>query len=270
VSSHSYRVRRGDTLSGIAARAGVSVRYLAALNHIRRPGLIFVGSKLTLPGGGGGAPSSPGAPSMVLASARSYAVQPGDTLSGIALRAGVSLRALAALNRINPRGVLFAGATLTLPAGSQPVGPPTAGGGDAPPYPTPERVTAAEVEQIAADNGVPGSLAAAIGWQESGFNNDFVSSANARGVMQILPKTWRWIGRNLSAGTPLSPASALDNVRAGVLFLHSLLNATDGNAALAVAGYIQGLSSVRRRGMYAETRQYVRDVLSLRRTFGGP
>jgi soluble lytic murein transglycosylase-like protein len=207
---------------------------------------------------------------MVLASAQSYVVQPGDTLSGIAARAGVSLRALAAVNRINAAGLLEAGAKLALPAGSRPVGPPGPTGVGQAPYPTPERVTATEVEQIAAANGVPGSLAAAIGWQESGFNNDFVSSADARGVMQILPKTWRWIGRNLNSGQRLAPASALDNVRAGVLFLHSLLDATGGDSALAVAGYIQGLASVRRRGMLPVTRQYVDDVLSLRRSFGGP
>jgi soluble lytic murein transglycosylase-like protein len=203
----------------------------------------------------------------VLASSQRYVVQPGDTLSGIAVRAGASLHELATLNRLAANGVLYAGATLTLPAGSRPVGPSAAG--DEPPYPTPERVTATQVEQIAAANGVPGSLAAAIGWQESGFNNDFVSYANARGVMQILPRTWRWIGSNLAAGMPLAPASALDNVRAGVLFLHSLLNATDGNAALAVAGYIQGLASVRRRGMLPVTRQYVKDVLALQRMFAG-
>jgi LysM repeat protein len=272
-SVRSYVVRRGDTLSALAARAGVSVGYLAALNHIRRARLIFAGSVLRLPGGGAAFESTPAAPSSgrtVLTSQQSYVVQPGDTLSGIAARAGVSVRALAAVNRIRAARLIYAGATLMLPAGSQPVGAPAAGGAGEAPYPTPERVTATQVEQIAAENGVPGSLAAAIGWQESGFNNDFVSSANARGVMQILPKTWRWIGRTLTPGQPLAPASALDNVRAGVLFLHSLLDATGGNAALAVAGYFQGLRSVRRQGMYADTRQYVKDILSLQRSFGGP
>jgi soluble lytic murein transglycosylase-like protein len=88
--------------------------------------------------------------------------------------------------------------------------------------------------------------------------------------MQILPKTWSWIERSLDTGTPLAPASALDNVRGGVLLLRSLLMATNGNTALAAAGYIQGLRSVRAHGMFADTRRYVTDVLSLRRMFGGP
>jgi len=262
-TTHRYVVQRGDTLSAIAARAGVSLSDLVALNHIRRPGLLIAGSVLTLPGSAAGAPAS-----TRLESVQHYVVPAGDTLSGIAARAGISVGELADANGINPGGVLLAGATLTLPAGSRPVGPP--GTASQPPYPTPERVSASEVEQIATANGVPSSLAAAIGWQESGFNNDLVSSADARGVMQILPKTWSWIERALDPGTPLAPDSALDNVRGGVLLLHSLLMATHGNAALAAAGYIQGLDSVRSHGMYAVTRQYVTDVLSLRRMFGGP
>ncbi len=130
-------------------------------------------------------------------------------------------------------------------ATSQPVGAPAEGTPTDPPYPTPERVTASEVGSVAAANGVPASLAAAIAWQESGFNNDLVSSADARGVMQILPGTWDWIQHSLdTGGPPLAPASAADNVRGGVLLLHSLLNSTGGDPAMAAAGYYQGLPSV--------------------------
>ena len=52
-----------------------------------------------------------------------------------------------------------------------------------------------------------------------------------------------------------------------MLLLHALLDATGGDEALAIAGYIQGLSSVRRYGMFSVTRQYVRDVLALSRHF---
>ena len=59
---------------------------------------------------------------------------------------------------------------------------------------------------------MPASLATAIAWQESGFSNSVVSTANARGVMQILPGTWSWNRGNLAAGA-LDAKSALDNVR---------------------------------------------------------
>jgi soluble lytic murein transglycosylase-like protein len=131
-------------------------------------------------------------------------------------------------------------------------------------------VTAPQVGSIAAANGVPASLAAAIAWQESGFNNDLVSSADARGVMQILPGTWQWIQHTLdTGGPPLAPASAADNVRGGVLMLHSLLDATGGDPAMAAAGYFQGLPSVQQHGLYPETQRYVQNVLALQRQFGG-
>ena len=143
------------------------------------------------------------------------------------------------------------------------------GNPSAPPYPTPERVSASQVGSIASANGVSSSLAEAIGWQESGFNNDLVSTADARGVMQILPGTWDWIQRSLTAGSPLAPASASDNVRGGVLLLRSLLNSTGGDPAMAAAGYFQGLSSVQQNGLYPATQQYVNDVMALRQQFGG-
>jgi soluble lytic murein transglycosylase-like protein len=201
-------------------------------------------------------------------------------LSGIAARAGTTVSALAAMNGLNPRHYLLYGTVLRLPGGSttpsssvgntEPVGSAATGSLKAPPYPTPQRVTAGQIGSIAAANGVPPSLAQAIGMQESGFNNAAVSPAGARGVMQILPGTWNWIGSVLNrGGIPLAPASAFDNVRGGVIMLHALLSATGGNRALAAAGYYQGLSSVQRYGMFSDTKQYVRDVMALSHRFGG-
>ena len=219
-------------------------------------------------------------------------VQAGDTLSAIAARAGESVNALAAANGLDPNKFLITGTVLSVPAGSasgsavdvsmssassdsnaatsQPVGGPAQGTPTDPPYPTPERVTASEVGSVAAANGVPSSLADAIAWQESGFNNDLVSSADARGVMQILPGTWEWIQHSLdTGGPPLAPASAADNVRGGVLLLHSLLGSTGGDEAMAAAGYYQGLPSVMQNGVYPSTQNYVNSVLALESQFGG-
>ena len=46
-ATRAYTVRRGDTLSSISARLGVSVGTLATLNHISNPNLIFVGQRLS-------------------------------------------------------------------------------------------------------------------------------------------------------------------------------------------------------------------------------
>jgi LysM repeat protein len=276
-SGGSYVVQAGDTLSAIAARAGMSVDSLAALNGLDPSAYLLSGTVLRL---GSGASASAPASGGSASTGGSYVVQAGDTLSAIAARAGMSVDSLAALNGLNPDQYLLSGTVLKLSgttttattstsaAGSQPVGAAAEGSSGGPPYPTPERVTSSEVGSIAAANGVPPALADAIGWQESGFNNDLVSPADARGVMQILPGTWQWINSSL-APAPLSPNSAADNVRGGVLMLHSLLNATGGNEAMAAAGYYQGLPSVLQHGLYSDTQQYVNSVMSLASRFGG-
>jgi len=135
------------------------------------------------------------------------------------------------------------------------------------PVATPARLNAEQVKALAAQHGAPASLAAAIAWQESGFNNSMVSPANARGVMQVMPGTWDWVNRNL-APAPLDPQSATDNVRAGSLYLAQLLRQTGGDRRLAAAGYYQGLSSVRSRGMFEDTKRYVANVRTLSSRFG--
>jgi soluble lytic murein transglycosylase-like protein len=139
---------------------------------------------------------------------------------------------------------------------------------DAAPYPTEEFVSAATIAQLSAEHGVPGSLAAAIAWQESGFSNSVVSPANARGVMQLLPGTWAWVNGNM-VGEQLDPSSALDNVRAGVLYLGQLLRDTGWDIPTTIAAYYQGLGSVRSVGVLPATQQYVDDVLALQPRFGG-
>ncbi len=277
-----YVVRLGDTLTSIAQRMGTTVSQLAAANGLNPNGVLVAGTKLNLSGGGAvssdpdqdgdndaGASGSAG----VTSSAGSYVVRPGDTLTSIAQRAGTTVAQLAAANGLSPNGVLVAGRALTVPQGgvasttsgsSHSVSGTASSGG---PYPTPETVSGSEIASIAGANGVPASLAQAIGWQESGWNNSEVSSVGAVGVMQIVPSTWQWIQQNMAANT-LAPASAADNVRGGVLLLHSLLSLT-GSDSMAAAGYYQGLASVRAHGLYSDTQQYVNSVMALQQRFGG-
>jgi LysM repeat protein len=51
VPGHSYVVQRGDTLSAIALRSGISMWALARANNISNPALIYVGQVLHIPGG---------------------------------------------------------------------------------------------------------------------------------------------------------------------------------------------------------------------------
>ena len=47
--ARTYKVKRGETLSSIAAKFGTTTRKLAALNRIKDPSLIRVGQVLKLP-----------------------------------------------------------------------------------------------------------------------------------------------------------------------------------------------------------------------------
>jgi soluble lytic murein transglycosylase-like protein len=201
-------------------------------------------------------------------------VQSGDTLSSIAARSGATVGQVAWMNGLDPDGTLLSGTVLKLPTGSPlaaeaPAAPtaPTAVP-NAEPYATQASVTAADIGQVAAENGVSPSLAAALAWQESGFNNGFVSGANARGVMQLLPGTWTWVEEQL-AGRELDPHSAVENVRAGVLYLRQLIQDAGGDPARALAYYYQGAASVHDRGLLPETERYVDDVMALTSRFGG-
>jgi len=105
-------VAAGDTVSEIAARAGVSVVDLIAANHLSPDGLIAVGQKLVVPSGGTAATGQ------TTNSARpaTMTVAAGDSLSGIAARVGVSVQALVDLNHLKSADDIQAGQTLKVPA----------------------------------------------------------------------------------------------------------------------------------------------------------
>ena len=105
-----------------------------------------------------------------------------------------------------------------------------------------------DIAAVATRNGVPASLASAIAWQERGFNNAMVSSANARGVMQVMPGTWNWVQANL-ARRQLDPTLGDRQRRRRRAVPRPPAQETGGDPALAAAGYYQGIGSVRSIGM---------------------
>jgi soluble lytic murein transglycosylase-like protein len=275
-------------LWSIAAANNLTTRTVAAFNGLSENAQVVLGSSINVPTVAEGASTLSGtaAPQAAATSAPaatasgapavlgSYIVRAGDTLSGLAAGAGVSTASMAAANGLDPAAPLLTGTVLKLPSGS----PAPARASEplpsqrvvpaAEPQPTPTRVGAGDIQSVASQYGVSPSLASAIAWQESGFNNGMVSSANARGVMQVMPGTWSFVESNL-AGGKLNPISASDNVRAGVLYLQHLLQQTGGDESAAIAGYYQGLGSVRSRGLFDDTQKYVANVQALRSRFGG-
>lgn len=109
--------------------------------------------------------------------------------------------------------------------------------------------------------GIRPSLVRALAWMESGNQPHIVSPTGAWGVMQVMPDTWRFV-ETVLLGTRV-PRTANGNVRVGVVYLHHLLHAFDGNVRLALGAYNQGPASVRRHGLFGETRLFVRNVLAL-------
>src|SRR5262245_57501469 len=71
-----HTVKQGDTLTGIAGKYDVPIEVIVRINHIADPNLIIVGHVLEISEDKAQPAAQPG---------DSYAIQPGDTLSEIAL-----------------------------------------------------------------------------------------------------------------------------------------------------------------------------------------
>jgi LysM repeat protein len=110
-----HTVEAGDTLSAIAARYGVSVDEIVALNGIADPSYLYVGQQLKLSGGGEAAPVAIHA-AAVTAATRSHVVEPGETLSTIASRYSTTVDAIARANGIANVNYLYIGQELAIPA----------------------------------------------------------------------------------------------------------------------------------------------------------
>lgn len=114
------------------------------------------------------------------------------------------------------------------------------------------------IHQQAQKYDVDPALVAAVIETESRFRSRARSQVGAQGLMQLMPKTGRWMGaRNLY--------DADQNVEAGVKYLKYLDGRFDGNLRNTIAAYNAGEGNVRRyNGVppYRETRNYVKNVLS--------
>jgi membrane-bound lytic murein transglycosylase D len=114
--SGSHRVRRGETLSGIAARYGTTSARLASLNGLSKANFIREGQVLKL-GNGAPAQARPGTPAgNSKGNTDTYVVRQGDNLAGIAKRTGVPQSRLMALNEINNPHRILPGQRLRLSA----------------------------------------------------------------------------------------------------------------------------------------------------------
>jgi hypothetical protein len=213
-----------------------------------------------------------------------YAVRPGDTATGLAVRFHAWTAELVRLNRLGPDGALQTGQRLRIPVVVSAARAHTAerhertavrrhttegrtGRHRSPAaHVRPGRHSRAHVRRVlvrtARAYDVDPHLALAVSWQEAGWQMHHVSKARAVGAMQVLPSTGRWMSEYV--GRPLRLHRLRDNAAAGVMLLRVLRD--QAPLRRAVAGYYQGLAGVREHGMYADTKVYVRNVLALRRS----
>jgi tetratricopeptide (TPR) repeat protein len=121
-------------------------------------------------------------------------------------------------------------------------------------------------------------LVLALMRQESAFNKKVVSSAQAIGLMQLLPSTASKVARSMGEKSPdqkdLKKPEV--NIQLGVKYLHEMLNDFEDNIIFALASYNAGPAKVRQwievRSVlkplefmesipFKETRNYVKKVL---------
>jgi hypothetical protein len=110
---YEYAIRRGDTLSAIADHWRIPLVTLEALNpEVTDPSTIVVGQVLYL----ARSPFARLQPCGDVADCYLYVVRPGDRLSTIADRFGVSLTAILGANpRITDANAIYSGQTIRLP-----------------------------------------------------------------------------------------------------------------------------------------------------------
>lgn len=109
---------------------------------------------------------------------------------------------------------------------------------------------------------LPASLLEATCWWESGWQESAVSVTGAVGLCQIEPAAAETVRGLLDDGA-LDPRSSSDNIEMSAAYLRWLLDQTGGSRDLALAGYYQGLTSVRQHGILAISRPYVAGISAL-------
>ncbi len=114
-----HLVRRGETLSSLAAHYEVTVEDLRRWNRLSPGARIAVGRRLRVTGSSGATAITgrPNAPPTSGSAARggTHLVRSGETLTALARRYGVTVAALRQANGLGPKGVLKAGMTLHIP-----------------------------------------------------------------------------------------------------------------------------------------------------------
>ncbi len=105
-----YTIQRGDTLSAIARRYGVTVEAIVAANNLPNRDSIFAGQQLTIPTAGQTVPVA-----NIRAAETTYTLQRGDSLYRVSLIYGVSVDDLLAVNNLASPVAIYPGLEIRIP-----------------------------------------------------------------------------------------------------------------------------------------------------------
>ncbi len=193
-----YTIQRGDTISGIAERHGLTTQGVLALNNLSRTSIIYPGQVIQLSGSSiaitpvssvesNDPPSPPptDAPAPVINN--TYTIKTGDTVTSIAARFGVGIDAILGANSLSRSSIIYAGRTLMIPGVVS-----AQDGSSVTPLTAEMTVNARIIIQIGrslgvSDRGIVIALAAAM--QESSLRNVNYGDRDSVGVFQQRPST---------------------------------------------------------------------------------
>jgi soluble lytic murein transglycosylase-like protein len=121
------------------------------------------------------------------------------------------------------------------------------------------------IRSAALSQGIDPSLALAIASKESGFNAHSTANGGV-GIFQLVPGSSLQYAQNL-LGRPLDPFNAMDSIAGGVAILKDIQQSTTTDAWFTAAYFHQGVASIQRNGLTADTAAYAGSIVQLMRTF---
>ncbi len=203
-----YTIVKGDTISAIAARFGVSTQSVLTANGLSWSSIIYPGQTIAIPGAStlpaenvssvtpapqAPAPQAPAAPTTPVVStpapplSTSYVIKSGDTVSSIAQRFGVSIQSILDANGLTWSSIIYAGRTLTIPGVNV-----AQDGSSITPLTEEMAANARIIIQVGRELGVPDRgiiIALAAAMQESSLRNIDYGDRDSIGLFQQRPST---------------------------------------------------------------------------------